>query len=136
MPVPVVPTHRFGVSMTSAHDGSNTNGGGRAGPFLRIEPLHWDGHRHVTLIGEIDLANVGEAESVLELMAKRGMPLVLDCAGLTYCDSQAIAMVFRLAEQARDAGGSLTIVNPRGIVRRVFEVTRVADAVAVVEDTY
>jgi anti-sigma B factor antagonist len=104
--------------------------------MLRIEPLHWDGHRHVALIGEIDLANVGDAEAVLELMAKRGLPLVLDCAGLTYCDSQAIAMMFRLAEQARDGGGSLTLANPRGIVRRVFEVTRVVDAVAVVDDAY
>ena len=122
--------------MTSSIDGSSANGSDPNGPMLRIEPLHWDGHRHVALIGEIDLANVADAEAVLELMAKRGLPLVLDCAGLTYCDSQAVAMIFRLAEQACDAGGSLKIANPRGIVRRVFEVTRLVEAVTVVDDAY
>ena len=104
------------------------------GAELRIDPLHWDGHRHVAVIGEIDLVNVREAEAVLAPMAKRGLHARPRLAGLTYCDSQGVAMIFRLAEQSRSTGGSLTIANPRGIVRHLFAVTHVPDIVTVVEE--
>ena len=104
------------------------------GAELRIEPLHWDGHRHVAVTGEIDVVNVREAEAVLAPMTTRGRTLVLDVAGLTYCDSQGVALIFRLAEQSRSTGGSLTLANPRGIVRQLFDVTHVPDVVTVVED--
>jgi len=61
---------------------------------------------------------------------------VLDVSTLTACDSQGVAILFRLASLTRDAGGWLTITHPRGIVRRIFDLTRVVDAVTIVDDAY
>lgn len=127
-------TDRTGVDMAGSNERSRRPAQGEVGTELRIEPLHWDGHRHVAVIGEIDLVNVREAEAVLAPMTTRGRTLVLDIAGLTYCDSQGVALIFRLAEQSRNTGGSLTLANPRGIVRHLFDVTHVPDVVTVVED--
>ncbi len=101
---------------------------------VEIEPVHWDGQGRLALIGEIDIANVADAEAALSPIAASGTPLVLDLVGLTYCDSQGVAMLFRLARQARDSGGALTVANPQGIVSRVFEITRLDEAVDVIID--
>ena len=127
-------THRIGVDMAVSNERTHSPARRAFGAELRIDPLHWDGHRHVAVTGEIDLVNVREAEAVLAPMTTRGRTLVLDVAGLTYCDSQGVALIFRLAEQSRSTGGSLTLANPRGIVRHLFAVTHVPDIVTVVED--
>ncbi len=102
---------------------------------LLVRPIHWDGLGRVALIGEIDLVSARDAEAILAPMASRGVPLILDLAGVTYCDSQGIAMFFRLAARARENGGHrLTLANPRGIVRRVLEITVAENVLAIVDD--
>jgi anti-anti-sigma factor len=101
---------------------------------LRIEPVHWYGDGRVAIVGEIDIGNVAAAEAALAPMAERGSQLVLDVVGLTFCDSQGVAMLFRLAQRAEEHGGSLTIANPHGIVQRVFEIACVSDAVPIIVD--
>ena len=120
--------------MVGSYEQTSDAGGPPDGPRVRIEPVHWDGQGRVALIGEIDVGNVGDAESALTRMAASGTPLVLDLVGLTYCDSQGVAMLFRLARQARDRGGMLTVANPQGIVSRVFEITRLDEAVDIIID--
>ena len=85
-------------------------------------------------VGEIDIANVADTEAALVPMAESGVPLVLDLAELTYCDSQGVAMLFRLGRHASDHRGSLTVANPQGIVLRVLEITRLGEAIDVVVD--
>ena len=119
--------------MVDVSEGSERQDG-RAGAALRIEPVHWDGQGRVAMVGEIDLANVGEAEAVLVPLAEQGIPLILDVVGLTFCDSQGVAMLFRLSRIAQEHGGSLAIANPQGGVRRILELTRVADAVSIIVD--
>ena len=88
----------------------------------------------VALIGEIDLGNARETESALIDAASSGRPLTVDLVGLTYLDSQGIAMFFRLAERARLNGGSLTLANPQNMVRRVVQITHLDDAVGIIDD--
>jgi anti-anti-sigma factor len=120
--------------MVSSYEETNDAGRRSDGPRVEIEPVHWEGQGRVALIGEIDIANVAGAEATLTPMATLGAPLVLDLVGLTYCDSQGVAMLFRLARLARDNGGSLTVANPQGIVSRVFEITRLDEVVDVIVD--
>ncbi len=101
---------------------------------VRIETVHWNGAGRVALIGEIDLSNVADAESILSELASRGIPLTLDMVGLSYLDSQGVGMLFRLARRAHLNGGTLTLANPRGIVRRVLDITNVADVAAITDD--
>jgi anti-anti-sigma factor len=108
--------------------------GRSTGSLVRIEPVHWDGVGRVAVIGEIDLSNVRDAEAALSYMACRGKPLTLDLIGLSYLDSQGVAMVCRLAELARREGGSLTLANPQRLVRRILEIAHLDDAIAIVVD--
>ncbi len=120
--------------MVSSYEQTSDAGGRSDGRRVRIAPVHWDGPGRVALVGEIDIANVADVEAALLPMTESGAPLVVDLVGLTYCDSQGIAMLFRLARLARDRGGSLTVANPQGIVSRVFEITRLDEVVDVVID--
>ena len=120
--------------MVGSYEQTSDAGGRPEGPRVRIEPVQWDGEGRVALIGEIDIANVDDAEAALTPMAASGAPLVLDLVGLTYCDSQGVAMLFRLARQARDRGGALTVANPQGIVSRVLEITRLDEVVDIIID--
>ena len=43
-------------------------------------------------------------------------------------------MFFRLARRAKVNGGTLTIANPQGIVRRVLDITHVGDAITIIDD--
>jgi anti-sigma B factor antagonist len=101
---------------------------------VQIQTVQWNGHRRVALIGDLDIANVKDAESALVDMARTGTPLVLDMSGLSYLDSQGIGMLFRLSKQASLNGGSLSVANPHGIVRRVLEITECASVIGVIDD--
>jgi anti-anti-sigma factor len=101
---------------------------------VRIETVHWNGAGRVALIGEIDISNVADAETTLCDLASRETAVILDLVGLSYLDSQGIGMLFRLAKRVGLNGGTLTLANPRGIVRRVLEITNVADVVTVTDD--
>ena len=120
--------------MVGSYEQTSDAGGPPDGPRVRIEPVHWDGQGRVALIGEIDLGNVHDVEAALADMASSGTPLTLDVVGVSYLDSQGVAMLFRLARQARDRGGMLTVANPQGIVSRVFEITRLDEVVDVIVD--
>ena len=89
----------------------------------------------VALIGQIDLDNARETESALIDAASSGGPLTLDLLGLTYLDSQGVAMLLRLAERARLNGGSLTLANPRGMVLRVLQLTHMGEAAAIIVES-
>ena len=101
--------------------------------LVEISSVRWNGHRRVVLIGEIDLSNVDGAESDLIDMVSNCDQITLDLVGLTYLDSQGIAMLVRLAERARLNGGTLKLANPRGIVRRVLDITNLDDLIPVTE---
>ena len=101
---------------------------------VAIEAVDSNGHGRVALVGEIDVGNVRDAEAGLIDMASAGTPIVLDVARLSYLDSQGVAMFFRLARRAKVNGGLLMIANPRGIVRRVLDITHVGDAITIIDD--
>ena len=101
---------------------------------LRIETVRWNGRGRVALIGEIDLSNVHDVEAALTDMASSGTPITLDVVGLSYLDSQGVAMLFRLAKRARLNGGSLALANPRGLVRSVLEITHVDAAMTITDE--
>ena len=88
----------------------------------------------VALVGEIDLGNVHDVEAALTDLASSGTPLTLDVIGLSYLDSQGVAMLFRLARRAELNGGSLAVANPRGLVRRVLEITHVGAALMITDE--
>jgi stage II sporulation protein AA (anti-sigma F factor antagonist) len=84
------------------------------------------------LVGELDLATVADAGP--EVLAAAGNEsLVLDLAGLTFLDSAAVHLLFRLVKRFHDRGRELVFVVPAGSpASRVVEVIDLAAAAPVV----
>ena len=84
------------------------------------------------LEGELDLATVGEAGPQV-LAAAGNDSLVLDLSALTFLDSAAVHLLFRLVKRFRDRGRKLVFVVPEGTpASRVVEVIDLATAAPVV----
>ena len=97
--------------------------------MLRVEPVERDGEVRIRLVGELDLASARSTEASIRAYACRDLPLVLDLAALTYCDSQGIRMFFNLAlprEGLPPAAIALSLVNPTAGVQRVLDIVDLA----------
>jgi anti-sigma B factor antagonist len=82
----------------------------------------------IALTGELDLATVDEARRTIEELRELGWrDFVVDLRGLSFLDSSGVHLLLETRERARDSGGSLTIVHGSPDVRRVLELTGVAD---------
>lgn len=53
--------------------------------------------------------------------------LVLDLSSLTYVSSLGLGAIVRVAKQSRDAGGEVRVCCLTGLVRQLFEITRLND---------
>ena len=101
---------------------------------LDLELEHPDGPAVVVarLFGELDLATVGQAGPQV-LAASGNDSLVLDLAGLTFLDSAAVHLLFRLIKRFNDQGRQLVFVVPEGSpASRVVDVIDLASAAPVV----
>lgn len=98
---------------------------------LEIRKSERDGVVVVALAGELDLTNAAEVERRLEEAATdRG--LIVDLNGVTFLDSAALHMLFRVA---RRPGAPLGIVlEPSAVVSRTLGIVGLDD-VAVVRPT-
>jgi anti-anti-sigma factor len=75
----------------------------------------------VALMGEMDLANVETAESILREALPSGKEVVIDLAKLEFLDSTGIAM---LVAAMRDGGERLTFLpSEHDPVRRILSLT-------------
>ncbi|MEU4426016.1 STAS domain-containing protein [Actinoplanes sp. NPDC024001] len=92
---------------------------------MKIVRLDDGGVVRLQIRGELDLATADRiTEQVDQVLA--GPPpgqLVVDLAGLTFCDSTGIDALINAREAARARGAGFRVVRPRGIVRRVLHAT-------------
>ena len=66
----------------------------------------------LVLTGEIDIATAGSLrEAAQRAIAPPLARLVLDFAGVTFCDSQGLATLIAINKQAQAAGSRLLIIN-------------------------
>lgn len=88
-------------------------------PF-RLEPGHQPGA--FRLVGDLDVATVKPAQSRLEDELRKSSALTLDASGLTFMDSQGLAMLIHLGEKAKKRGETIRLVGPSSQVRRLLGV--------------
>ncbi len=98
--------------------------------------LTWDiqsgGHLAVVVVnGELDAGTVPGLSGQLEPLADTGSHLILDLAGLRFCDCAGLNLFLRLQQRARAAGGSLQLAAPTPSVRRLITLTRLSDVLAI-----
>jgi len=79
----------------------------------------------VTLPGEIDITNAGNAETQITTALAPGVTIVIaDLTKTTFCDSTGLQHLFRADQAAARSGAELRlVVSPGGTVARVLELT-------------
>ena len=90
--------------------------------------------------GDLDI-QVAEraARTVEEVEADEPSLLVFDLSGLSFLDSSGMAVIAAAYARSVDDGRRFVIVNPRGFVRRAFEVSGLdqsMEAVDALADVY
>ncbi|WP_327287284.1 STAS domain-containing protein [Streptomyces sp. NBC_01198] len=114
---------------TTAPHGAGT---GQVPGSLSVE-LEADGRTRVLVLsGELDY---GSASVLREWMGRAldadGVHVVVDCAGLTFCDSAGLNVLVGARSIAVDRGAALTLAAVQPSVERVLEMSGVDTIVAV-----
>jgi anti-sigma B factor antagonist len=52
-----------------------------------------------------------------------GLQLVADLHAVSFLDSTALGLIVRAVRDVRERGGDVRVVLPRGVARRIFEIT-------------
>lgn len=75
--------------------------------------------------GRMDADNAAAFESQCESCISEGFSsLVIDLGNLTYVSSMGLGAIVKIAKQLRDQGGEVRICCLTGLVRQLFEITR------------
>lgn len=109
-----------------------------AGPGLRPPPLfsctrraEGRGSIRLILVGELDLSARPHFEQALRDAQSDASRVVLDLQALTLIDCASLSVVFDAAVETRRRDAVLILLDPRGQVRRVLDLTGAPDGVAV-----
>lgn len=110
------------------------------GPALGAPPLfsctrraEGRGSIRLVLAGELDLSARAHFEQALRDAQADAGRVVLDLQALTLIDCASLSVVFDAAVEARRGDAVLILLDPRGQVRRVLDLTGAPDGVAVLE---
>lgn len=90
----------------------------------------------VALTGEIDMSTVQRlATAVDEVLGGDTPPrVVLDMAGVTFCDSQGLGTLVVLSRKATMAQSYLVLVNVGAFLIRVLDITGIRGALMIQEN--
>ncbi len=87
----------------------------------------------VRLPSEVDLANAPALrDEMLAALNRDGIHLVVDAQDVTFMDSSGVNALVRARERAITLGGSVHVVSRGAAVRRVLEITGLAERLGLV----
>lgn len=89
------------------------------------------GSIRLILAGELDLSARAHFEQALRDAQSDASRVVLDLQALTLIDCASLSVVFDAAVETRRRDAVLVLLDPRGQVRRVLDLTGAPDGVAV-----
>lgn len=93
-------------------------------PDFTIDVSRTDVEAVVTPVGEIDGSTVARLNGVVDVLLRDGPGrIVLDMAGVSFCDSQGLGTLVTLSNRARMSQTVLVITNVSGYVNRVLDIT-------------
>lgn len=88
----------------------------------------------VTFTGDLDIASEADATASLEAALDGAGLLVADLRELDFLDSTGVRVLLTADLQAREQGVRFGVARGDGMVRRLFEVTRIDQRFPVVDD--
>jgi anti-sigma B factor antagonist len=90
----------------------------------------------MSVAGEIDLYTAPRLHSELmrALGASTPVQLVVDMAGVEFCDSTGMNVLLAAQRRAREAGGDLQLASPRPAIKKVLQVTGLESVFTVLDN--
>jgi anti-sigma B factor antagonist len=89
----------------------------------------------LSVTGEIDLYTAPTLQSELTAALRSGQVcLIVDMAGVEFCDSTGINVLLAAHRHAREQGGELQLARPGSATRRVLQVTGLESVFTVVDE--
>ncbi|MCC9307909.1 STAS domain-containing protein [Kitasatospora sp. RB6PN24] len=93
-------------------------------PAMTVSVRPWARGTVVAPEGELDLDTAELLRDALERQLRGRWPHILvDCAGLRFCDSTGLRVILRARTAAQAAGGGLDLVAPRPALLRLLALT-------------
>jgi anti-anti-sigma factor len=90
----------------------------------------------IHLAGEIDVLTVAELSTVVSgLLTEEPSRIVLDMAGVTFCDSQGLGTLVVLSRKAQHARTVLALANVGDFLLRVLDITGLRSALMISSST-
>lgn len=84
------------------------------------------------LVGEIDVLTVTNLSTIVnELLAEPPPRIVLDMAGVTFCDSQGLGTLVVLSRKAEYARSMLALTHVGEFLMRVLDITGLRSALMI-----
>jgi len=97
-----------------------------------MDAVNSDAGVTVMLHGELDIATAPDVEERATLLLRRPIHhLTFDLADVSIVDSTGLAALVRISQRAHAADCTLALINVRPLVRRVLDVTGLADVLNV-----
>jgi anti-sigma B factor antagonist len=101
-------------------------------PELSIAVHHAPGQVVFHLAGEIDVITVTKLSTMVnEILADPPARIVLDMAGVTFCDSQGLGTLVVLSRKAQHAQSMLALANVGDFLLRVLDITGLRSALMI-----
>jgi anti-sigma B factor antagonist len=101
-------------------------------PDLAISLQRSPGEAVVQLTGEIDmLTSTQLSDAVNDLLTEPPPRIVLDLAGVTFCDSQGLGTLVVLSRKATTAQSVLVLTNVGDFLLRVLDITGLRSALMI-----
>ncbi|MFF3074607.1 STAS domain-containing protein [Kitasatospora sp. NPDC057904] len=94
---------------------------------VQAEP--WAEGTVLALHGELDLDTVTDLHAALDAaLATPGSVIVIDCAGLEFCDSTGLNAILRARADAAADDSRIDLARPGPLLLRLLELTGAAEA--------
>ena len=95
---------------------------------LTLEVANTGGSVTVNVAGEIDSSNCGQLEAALiGLSPAAGSRVDVDLGGVSFIDSSGLRALLTGQRAIEEQSASMRVVSPSTTVRRLFEITGLAD---------
>jgi anti-sigma B factor antagonist len=93
-------------------------------------------HTIVAVSGEIDLYTAPRLHSELAtaVMGEGPAHVIVDMAGVEFCDSTGMNVLLAALRRARERGGELMLAGPRPAVRKILQVTGLESVFTVIDN--
>ncbi len=82
-----------------------------------------NGHRVLSVRGEVDIATVGELEEKIAALGEPKYGLVIDLTETEFMDSSGLRLLVSIHERFASEGGSLRVAVGPGPIYRLLDIT-------------